>query len=197
MAAAPRSRADAEALLGLAKELGCNFVAPGPLPAQRRDDARRGPARAAGLVGDPGLLDDRLVEPGHARHRAARSSPRMIARDHNRASVILWSVGNETPVLRARAPGSCARWSTTRARRTDARLVTAALEHRYVDARTRDARRPAGRGAGRPRPATSTSAGTTACPRSATTLVLAVRLRQADRRQRVRRRPCHATTQSS
>ena len=40
----------------------------------------------------------------------------MIARDRNRASVILWSVANETPISDRRATASCATLVARRAR---------------------------------------------------------------------------------
>ena len=53
----------------------------------------------------------------------------MIARDHNRASVILWSVGNETPVSPERT--TFLRQLVSTARQLDpSRLLTAALEAR-------------------------------------------------------------------
>jgi beta-glucuronidase len=64
----------------------------------------------------------------------------MIERDRNRASIIFWSVANETP--RDPAPEGGPRLRFLRgliddARRLDStRLITAALEHRYVDSTT-------------------------------------------------------------
>jgi beta-glucuronidase len=56
-----------------------------------------------------------------------------IARDANRASVILWSVGNETPVTEART--RFLRTLVADARAADpTRLLTAALEHHPVGA---------------------------------------------------------------
>jgi beta-glucuronidase len=58
-----------------------------------------------------------------------------IARDGNRASVILWSVGNETPVSEART--RFLRTLVADARAADpARLLTAALEHHPTGAST-------------------------------------------------------------
>jgi len=56
----------------------------------------------------------------------------LITRDKNRAAVILWSVANETP--RGEARLRFLRTLIDEARRLDpTRLVTAALEHRYVN----------------------------------------------------------------
>jgi len=121
------SRADAEALLGLAKELGCNFVRLAHYP--HNEEMTRAADRMGLLVWseipvywtiawtDAGTLAD-------ARAQLAEE----IARDGNRASVILWSVGNETPVSDART--RFLRTLVADARAADpTRLVTAALEH--------------------------------------------------------------------
>jgi beta-glucuronidase len=121
------SRADAEALLGLAKELGCNFVRLAHYP---HDEEMTRAADRLGLLvwselpvywtiawNDAGTLAD-------ARAQLAEE----IARDGNRASVILWSVGNETPVSDART--RFLRTLVADARAADpTRLLTAALEH--------------------------------------------------------------------
>lgn len=71
---------------------------------------------------------------------ARRQLAEMIVRDRNRAAVVLWSVANETP--RDSVPGGGPRLRFLRglvddARRLDpTRLITAALEHRYVDTTT-------------------------------------------------------------
>jgi beta-glucuronidase len=121
------TRADAEALLGLARELGCNFVRLAHYP--HGEEMTRAADRLGLLVWseipvywtiawtDPGTLAD-------ARAQLAEE----IARDANRASVILWSVGNETPVTEART--RFLRTLVADARAADpTRLLTAALEH--------------------------------------------------------------------
>ncbi len=121
------SRADDEALLGLAKELGCNFVRLAHYP--HNEEMTRAADRLGLLVwseipvywtiawDDAGTLAD-------ARAQLAEE----IARDGNRASVILWSVGNETPVAAART--RFLRTLVADARAADpTRLLTAALEH--------------------------------------------------------------------
>lgn len=70
---------------------------------------------------------------------ARRQLAEMIVRDRNRASIILWSVSNETP--RDTTPdGPRLRFLKTLvadARRLDdTRLITAALEHRYANSTT-------------------------------------------------------------
>jgi beta-glucuronidase len=121
------SRADAEALLGLAKELGCNFVRLAHYP--HGEEMTRAADRLGLLVwseipvywtiawNDVGTLADARGQLGEE-----------IARDGNRASVILWSVGNETPVSEART--RFLRTLVADARAADpTRLLTAALEH--------------------------------------------------------------------
>ena len=123
------TRADAEALLGLARELGCNFVRLAHYP--HNDEMTRAADRLGLLVwaeipvywtiawSNPGTL-------ANARQQLAE----MQARDGNRASVILWSVANETPVTEART--RFLRRLVDDARAADpTRLLTAALEHHY------------------------------------------------------------------
>jgi beta-glucuronidase len=126
------SRADAEALLGLAKELGCNFVRLAHYP--HNEEMTRAADRMGLLVWseipvywtiawtDAGTLAD-------ARAQLAEE----LARDTNRASVIFWSVGNETPVSEART--RFLRTLVADARAADpTRLLTAALEHHATGA---------------------------------------------------------------
>jgi beta-glucuronidase len=66
-----------------------------------------------------------------------------IARDRNRASVILWSVANETPVVEART--TLLTQLADHARLLDpTRLVTAALERHWADAKTLEINDPLG-----------------------------------------------------
>ena len=87
---------DARTTLGWAKELGCNFVRMAHYPHD--EHAVRMADRLGLLVwdeiplwqgiafGTPGVLDT-----------AKRDLNTMVARDHNRAAVIFWSISNETP----------------------------------------------------------------------------------------------------
>jgi beta-glucuronidase len=128
------SRADAETLLGLAKQLGCNFVRLAHYP--HNAEMTRTADRLGLLVWSeiPVYWTIAWTDPGtlaNARQQLAEE----IARDHNRASVILWSVANETPVGEPRT--RFLRRLIDDARAADpTRLLTAALEHHYVDART-------------------------------------------------------------
>jgi beta-glucuronidase len=121
------SRADAEALLGLAKELGCNFVRLAHYP--HNEEMTRAADRMGLLVWSEipvywTIAWDNPDTLANARQQLAEE----IARDGDRASVILWSVGNETPVNASRT--QFLRTLVADARAADpTRLLTAALEH--------------------------------------------------------------------
>jgi beta-glucuronidase len=128
------TRAQAEALLNLAKELGCNFVRLAHYP--HGDEMTRAADRLGLLVWSEIPVYWTIAWSNVSTLATARAQlGEEIARDHNRASVILWSVGNETPVSEARNQFLRALVDGVRAA-DDTRLVTAALEHRAVDART-------------------------------------------------------------
>ncbi len=122
------SETDARLLLGWAKELGCNFVRLAHYPHNEHM------ARVADELGlllweeipvywsiawdDPSVLAN-----------ARRQLAELIRRDTNRASVIIWSVANETPVTETRT--TFLRTLIDDARRLDGtRLVSAAMEMR-------------------------------------------------------------------
>jgi beta-glucuronidase len=123
------SETDAEQLLGQARELGCNMVRLAHYP---HDEKIIRLADSLGILvwseipvywtidfGNKNVLD-----------KARNQLEEMITRDHNRASVIIWSVGNETPVSPART--NFMRNLITRAKQLDnTRLVSAALEVNY------------------------------------------------------------------
>jgi len=91
------SMEDAQTLLGWAKELGCNFVRLAHYP--HNENEIRLADRLGLLVWSeiPVYWDIAWKSP--VALESARSQLRdMIARDHNRAAVILWSLSNETPV---------------------------------------------------------------------------------------------------
>jgi beta-glucuronidase len=123
---------DAATLLGWAKELGCNFVRLAHYP--HNENMVRAADRMGLLVWSeipvywwiswdaPGVLEN-----------AERQLTENIGRDKNRAAIVLWSVGNETP-----AGDSRLRFMTalaTRAKSLDqTRLVTAAIfSHKVSD----------------------------------------------------------------
>lgn len=129
------SEEDARILLGWAKEMGCNFVRLAHYPHNENM------VRVADEIGLLVWSEIPLYwaidwkNPVVA-ERAQQMLTRMIARDKNRASVILWSVANETRLSDARL--EFLRNLAGIARREDpTRLVTAALlaEKGYVDGR--------------------------------------------------------------
>ncbi|MBV8859517.1 MAG: beta-glucuronidase [Acidobacteria bacterium] len=121
--------ADARMLLTWAKELGCNFVRLAHYP---HNEQMTRVADELGLMvwsevpvywtilwDDPGTFANAKNQLGE-----------MIARDRNRASVVLWSVANETPVGEAR--NRFLRGLVEHARALDpTRLLTAANERHY------------------------------------------------------------------
>jgi beta-glucuronidase len=134
------SMADARLLLGWAKELGCNFVRLAHYPHNEHM------ARAADELGL--LLWEEVPvywtiqwENPVTLANAKRQLTELIERDRNRASVIVWSVANETPISEART--RFLRSLVETARTLDStRLVSAAMEphtdpqdphHRIVD----------------------------------------------------------------
>ncbi|HET7118974.1 MAG TPA: glycoside hydrolase family 2 TIM barrel-domain containing protein [Hanamia sp.] len=95
------SMKDAKQLLGQAKELGCNMVRLAHYPY---DETMTRLADSMGLLVWSEIpvywtidFKSRTV----LRNAEAQLTD-MITRDHNRASVIIWSIGNETPISEAR-----------------------------------------------------------------------------------------------
>lgn len=134
------SEDDARLLLGWAKELGCNFVRLAHYPHNEH---------MARVADEMGLM---LWEEVPVYWTIQWDNPRVLAnakaqltelitRDNNRASVIVWSVANETPVSEARTAFLKALVDTARGL-DSTRLVSAAMEvrgdpadpdHRIVD----------------------------------------------------------------
>jgi beta-glucuronidase len=128
------SEADARTLLGWAKEVDCNFVR---LPHYPHDEVMTRLADEMGLLvwSEIPVYWTIQWENSATFQNALRQLEEMISRDKNRASVILWSMANETPRGDARLKfiGGLAQ----RARELDAtRLITAALETHYTDPHT-------------------------------------------------------------
>jgi len=127
---------DAETLLGWAHELGCNFVRLTHYP--HSENMTRLADRMGLLVWSeiPVYWDIDWENPATLQN--ARNQLRdMISRDHNRASVILWSLSNETPVKPERT--TFLRQLAETARQLDStRLITSAMNH--VDESGPDAR---------------------------------------------------------
>ena len=128
------SEDDARTLLSWAKELGCNFVRLAHYPHNEhitRLADQMGimvwseiPVYWTILWNNPETFDN-------ANNQLSES----ITRDKNRASIILWSVANETPVSEART--RFLRRLIDHARQADpTRLLTAAMERHYADPNT-------------------------------------------------------------
>jgi beta-glucuronidase len=120
------SMEDAKILLGWAKELGCNFVRLAHYPHNEN---------MARLADEMGILlweeipvywtiDWKNVE---TYKKAEQQLKELISRDKNRASVIIWSMANETPQSDARLTFLTNLVETTR-KIDNTRLITAALE---------------------------------------------------------------------
>ena len=127
---------DAQTLLGWARELGCNFVRLAHYP--HSENMTRLADRMGLMVWSeiPVYWDIDWENPATLQN--AKDQLRdMIARDHNRASVVLWSLSNETPIKPARL--TFLRQLAENARQLDStRLITSALSH--VDETGPDAR---------------------------------------------------------
>lgn len=121
------SREDAQTLLRWAKELGCNFVRLTHYP--HSENMTRLADRMGLMVWSeiPVYWDIDWENPTTLQN-AENQLREMIARDHNRAAVVLWSLSNETPVKPART--TFLRQLAEAARQQDStRLITSALNH--------------------------------------------------------------------
>ena len=117
---------DARTLLGWAKELGCNFVRLAHYP---HNEAMLRMADQMGLLvwGEIPVYWTIDWENATTLRNAQNQLSEMIARDHNRAALILYSVANETPISDAR--NRFLRELIHEAHRSDpTRLVSAALQ---------------------------------------------------------------------
>lgn len=127
---------DAKTLLGWAHELGCNFVRLTHYP--HSENMTRLADRMGLLVWSevPVYWDIDWENPATLQN-AKNQLNEMIARDHDRASVIFWSLSNETPVKPERL--TFLRQLAETVRQLDStRLITSAMNH--VDESGPDAR---------------------------------------------------------
>lgn len=118
---------DARTLLGWAKEMGCNFVRLAHYP--HNENMLREADRMGLLVWSESpvywTIDwENKTTFANASNQVAES----VARDKNRASIILWSVANETPVSAPRTAFLVKLVEQVRAA-DPTRLLTAAMEH--------------------------------------------------------------------
>jgi len=118
---------DDRILLGWAKELGCNFVRLAHYP--HNEKMIRMADRLGLLVWSEIPVYWETAWENPATLQSAKQQLRdVIARDHNRAAVVFWSVANETP---ANAPRLAFLESLVQEARSldSTRLITAALNH--------------------------------------------------------------------
>jgi beta-glucuronidase len=125
------SREDAQTLLGWAKELGANFVRLAHYP--HNEFMIREADRLGILVWSeiPVYWTIQWENPATLENARTQLSE-MIARDKNRAAVVIWSVANETPLSDARL--SFLKNLISHARTLDpSRLMSAAMERHYIN----------------------------------------------------------------
>jgi beta-glucuronidase len=128
------SEDDARMLLGWAKELGCNFVRLAHYP-HNENMIRLADEIGVMVWSEIPVYWTILWDNTETFENASKQLGEMITRDRNRASVILWSVANETPVGEAR--NKFLKGLIGHARSLDpTRLLTAANERHYADATT-------------------------------------------------------------
>ncbi|MBT4512162.1 MAG: beta-glucuronidase [Chloroflexi bacterium] len=121
----------ARTLLGWAKELNCNFVRLAHYP---HNEYMTRIADEMGLMvwSEIPVYWTILWENQPTFDNAANQLEEMILRDKNKASVILWSVANETPVKPERTKFLTSLVKLAR-KLDNTRLITAALEKEYMD----------------------------------------------------------------
>lgn len=126
---------DARTLLSWAKELGCNFVRLAHYP-HNESMLRMADQMGVLVWGEVPVYWTIQWENPQTLHNAENQLNEMIARDHNRAALIIYSVANETPISDAR--NRFLRQLIQNAHSADpTRLVSAALQAREVVEETR------------------------------------------------------------
>lgn len=128
------SEADARVLLTWAKELGCNFVRLAHYP-HNEQMVRVADEMGLMIWSEIPVYWTILWDNPETFENAKNQLGESITRDKNRASIILWSVANETPVGEART--RFLKGLVDHARSLDpTRLLTAANERHYADPNT-------------------------------------------------------------
>jgi len=120
---------DARELLGKARDLGCNMVRLAHYP---HDEAMIRTADSLGILvwSEIPVYWTINFSNKDVLTNAKKQLHEMINRDHNRASIIVWSVGNETPVSQTRTDFMHS--LITEAKQLDqTRMISAALEVNY------------------------------------------------------------------
>ena len=123
------SKKDAAQLLGWAKELGCNMVRLAHYP---HDESMTRMADSLGFLVWSEIPVYWTIDFGdhEVYEKAKQQLTEMITRDKNRASVIIWSVGNETPVSPVRTDFMHNLIVSAKAL-DSTRMISAALEVNY------------------------------------------------------------------
>jgi beta-glucuronidase len=128
------SREDALTLLGWARELGANFVRLAHYPHNEltiREADRMGILLWSEIPVYWTIQWENPITLENARNQLGE----MIARDKNRAAVVIWSVANETPLSDARL--SFLKNLVSHARSLNSgRLISAAMERHYINPTT-------------------------------------------------------------
>ena len=120
------SAEDARTLLSWAKELGCNFVRLAHYP--HHEEMVREAEKMGILVWSEIPVYWTIAWTNPATYENAQNQLRdMIARDHNRANIIIWSIANETPhsAERDNFLGRLAKYARSL---DDTRLISMAME---------------------------------------------------------------------
>ena len=126
------SAEDARTLLGWAREMGCNFVRLAHYP-HNENMLREADRMGLMLWSESPIYWTIDWENQETFANASRQVAESVARDKNRASVILWSVANETPVSEPRTAFLTKLVEQVRAQ-DPTRLLTAAMEHHSAGA---------------------------------------------------------------
>ncbi|GAA4730147.1 glycoside hydrolase family 2 protein [Flavisolibacter ginsenosidimutans] len=123
------SKEDARQLFSEAKELGCNMVRLAHYP---HDENMTRMADSLGFLVWSEIPVYWTIDFGNKEvyRKAEKQLTEMITRDRNRASIIIWSVGNETPISPVRTDFMHNLISAAKAL-DDTRMVSAALEVNY------------------------------------------------------------------
>ncbi len=128
------SQEDAQTLLGWARELGANFVRLAHYPHNERT-IREADRMGILLWSEIPVYWTIQWENAATLENARNQLGEMIARDKNRAAVVIWSVANETPLSDARL--SFLKNLVSHARSLDpGRLLSAAMERHYINPTT-------------------------------------------------------------
>ena len=125
---------DSQKLLGMAQELGCNFVRLAHYP-HNETMIREADRKGILVWSEIPVYWTIQWENNSTFKNASNQLMEMINRDKNRAAIILWSVGNETPRSEMRL--EFMKKLTEKVRILDStRLITAATEIHYIDPKT-------------------------------------------------------------